>query len=53
MNRIKEVLNGRGKSFKMANGYACNPPLAALYKIAEILQASGKDLLADGIKPDQ
>ena len=61
MNRIKEVLDERGikqiwlaeklgKSFKIVNAYACNrqqPPLDTLYKIAEILQVSVKDLLVD------
>jgi transcriptional regulator with XRE-family HTH domain len=35
-------------SFKMVNGYACNrqqSPLDILYKIAEILQVSVRDLL--------
>jgi transcriptional regulator with XRE-family HTH domain len=64
MNRLKEVLNERGikqtwlaeklgKSFKMVNGYACNrqqPPLDTLYKIAEILQVSVKDLLVEDLK---
>lgn len=61
MNRIKEVLQEKGltqvwlaeklgKSFKMVNAYACNrkqPQVDALYKIAEILQVSVKDLLID------
>jgi transcriptional regulator with XRE-family HTH domain len=61
MNRLKEILYEKGikqtwlaeklgKSFKMVNGYACNrqqPPLETLYKIAEILQVSVKDLLVD------
>jgi transcriptional regulator with XRE-family HTH domain len=61
MNRLKEVLNESGikqtwlaeklgKSFKMVNGSVCNrqqPPLYTLYKIAEILQVSVKDLLVD------
>jgi transcriptional regulator with XRE-family HTH domain len=61
MNRIKEVLNERGikqtwlaeklgKSFKIINAYACNrqqPPIKTLYRIAEILQVSVKDLLID------
>ncbi|CDN32621.1 hypothetical protein BN938_2551 [Mucinivorans hirudinis] len=61
MNRIKEVLEERGisqtwlakqlgKSFCMVNGYACNrtqPPLDVLYKIAEILEISPKELLQE------
>jgi transcriptional regulator with XRE-family HTH domain len=61
MNCIKEILNERGikqtwpaeklgKSFKIVNAYACNrqqPPVETLYKIAEILQVSVKDLLVD------
>ena len=61
MNRIKEVLQEKGltqvwlaeklgKSFKMVNAYAGNrkqPQVDALYKIAEILQVSVKDLLID------
>ena len=61
MNCIKEVLNEKGikqtwlaekldKSFKIVNAYACNrqqPPLDTLYRIAEILQVSVKDLLVD------
>jgi transcriptional regulator with XRE-family HTH domain len=61
MNRIKEVLNEKGikqtwlaekleKSFKIVNAYSCNrqqPPLDTLYRIAEILQVSVKDLLTE------
>jgi transcriptional regulator with XRE-family HTH domain len=61
MNRIKEVLNEKGikqtwlaeklgKSFKIVNAYACNrqqPPIEILYRIAEILQVSVKDLLVE------
>ncbi|GHT30350.1 transcriptional regulator [Bacteroidia bacterium] len=64
MNRLKEILHEKGikqtwlaeklgKSFKMVNGYACNrqqPPLETLYKIAEILQVSVKDLLVEDKK---
>jgi transcriptional regulator with XRE-family HTH domain len=61
MNRLKEVLIEKGikqtwlaeklgKSLKIVNAYACNrtqPPLETLYRIAEILQVSVKDLLID------
>ena len=61
MNRIKEVLNEKGisqiwlaeklnKSYNMVNGYAQNrqqPRLEVLYKIADILEISAKDLLID------
>jgi len=61
MNRIKEVLDKRGikqtwlaeqlgKSFNTVNAYAQNrsqPPMDVLYKIAEILDISVKDLLID------
>ena len=61
MNRIKEVLDEKGikqtwlaeklgKSFHMVNGYVQNrhqPSLETLYKIAEILNVSVKDLLVD------
>jgi transcriptional regulator with XRE-family HTH domain len=61
MNRIKEVLQERGisqtwlagklgKSFKIVNSYASNrvqPPLETLYRIADILQVSVKDLIID------
>ena len=61
MNRIKEVLQERGikqtwlaeklgKSFKIVNSYAGNhvqPPLETLYRIADILQVSVKDLIVD------
>ena len=61
MNRIKEILNEKGikqtwlaeklgKSFKIVNAYACNrqqPRIDTLYKIAELLQVSVKDLLVE------
>jgi transcriptional regulator with XRE-family HTH domain len=61
MNRIKEVLEEKGikqvwlaeklnKSYNMVNGYAQNrrqPSLALLYKIAEILNVSVKDLIVE------
>jgi repressor LexA len=61
MNRIKEVLaekgikqtwlaNQLGKSYNMVNSYVQNrqqPRLEVLYKIAELLQVSVKDLLID------
>lgn len=61
MNRIKEVIEEKGvkqtwlaeklgKSFNMVNGYVQNrhqPSLETLYKIAEILNVSVKDLLID------
>jgi len=61
MNRIKEVLERKGikqiwlaeqlgKSYNMVNSYAQNrrqPSLEDLYKIAEILDISVKDLLYD------
>jgi len=61
MNRIKEVLKDKGisqtwlakqtgKSYNTINEYAWNvrqPSLEDLYKIAEILQVSVKDLLKD------
>ena len=61
MNRIKEVLKDKeisqtwlakqtGKSYNTINQYARNvrqPSLEDLYKIAEILQVSVKDLLKD------
>jgi transcriptional regulator with XRE-family HTH domain len=64
MNIIKEVLNEKGikqtwlaeklgKSFKIVNVYACNrqqPPIETLYRIAEILQVSVKDLLVEDFK---
>ena len=64
MNRIKEVLDNKGisqtwlskqlgKSFCMVNAYAGNktqPPLEVLYKIAEILEVSPKDLLVENQK---
>jgi transcriptional regulator with XRE-family HTH domain len=64
MNRIKEVLSEKGikqtwlaeklgKSFKIVNAYACNrqqPPIETLYRVAEILQVSVKDLLVEDFK---
>ena len=61
MNRIKEVLEEKGikqiwlaeqlgKSYNMVNSYAQNrrqPSLEDLYKIAEILNVSAKDLLIE------
>jgi len=61
MNRIKEVLKEKGisqtwladkaeKSYNTINEYARNkrqPSLEDLYKIAEILNASAKELLVD------
>jgi putative transcriptional regulator len=61
MNRIKEVLEERGikqiwlaekmdKSYNMVNSYAQNrrqPSIEDLYKIAEILKISVKELLID------
>ena len=61
MNRIKEVLEEKGikqtwlaeklgKSYNMVNGYAQNrqqPRLEVLYKIAEILQVSPKELIIE------
>lgn len=59
MNRIKEVLSEKGvkqtwladrlgKSYNMVNSYVQNrqqPRLEVLYRIAELLQVSPKDLL--------
>lgn len=64
MNRIKEVLESKGikqtwlaqklgKSFNMVNGYVQNrhqPSLETLYKIADLLQVSVKDLLVDNVE---
>ena len=64
MNRIKEVLAQKGvkqtwladqlgKSYNMVNSYVQNrqqPRLEVLYKIAELLQVSVKDLLVDDTK---
>lgn len=61
MNRIKEVLDEKGhtqrwleerlgKSYNMVNSYTTNrrqPSLETLYKIAEILGVSIKDLIVD------
>jgi len=64
MNRIKEILDERGikqtwlaeklgKSFSMVNSYAQNrhqPSLETLYKVAELLGVSVKDLLVDNMR---
>lgn len=64
MNRIKEVLESKGikqtwlaeklgKSFNMVNGYVQNrhqPSLETLYKIADLLKVSVKDLLIENKK---
>lgn len=61
MNCIKEILKEKGlkqswlakelgKSYNMVNSYAQNrrqPSLEVLYKIAEILKISAKDLLVE------
>ncbi|GAB7257770.1 helix-turn-helix domain-containing protein [Polaribacter sp. OB-PA-B3] len=61
MNRIKEVLNGKGikqiwlaeklgKSYNMVNGYVQNrqqPRLEVLFAIAEILSVEVKDLIKE------
>jgi transcriptional regulator with XRE-family HTH domain len=61
LNRIKEVLEEKGikqtwlaekleKSFSTVNAYTCNrqqPSLEILHRIAEILQVSVKELLAE------
>jgi len=61
MNRIKEILDKMGikqtwlaeqlgKSFNMVNAYAQNrrqPPMDVLYKIADVLDVSVKDLLVE------
>lgn len=61
MNRIKEVLEAKGikqtwlaeklgKSFNMVNAYVQNrrqPSLETLFKIADLLQVSAKDLLVE------
>ena len=61
MNRIKEVLTEKrvkqtwlaenlGKSYNMVNSYVQNrqqPRLPVLFKIAELLQVSPKDLLME------
>jgi transcriptional regulator with XRE-family HTH domain len=61
MNRIKEVLEEKGikqiwlaeklnKSYNMVNGYAKNrrqPSLELINQIAEILNVSVKDLIAE------
>ncbi len=64
MNKIKEILDKKGikqtwlaeqlgKSFNMVNAYVHNrrqPPMEVLYKIADILDVSIKDLLIDNKK---
>jgi len=64
MNRIREVLKEKGvkqtwlaaqldKSYNMVNSYVTNkrqPSIELLYKIAELLQVSVKDLLNENIK---
>ena len=64
MNRIKEIIDEKGikqtwlaaqlgKSFNMVNAYAQNrrqPPLEVLYRIADILDVSVKDLLEEKVK---
>lgn len=64
MNRIKEVLSEKGlkqtwladqlgKSYNMVNSYVQNrqqPRLEVLYKIAQLLQVSVKDLLVEDTK---
>ena len=61
MNRIKEVLDEKGikqtwlcekldKSYSQVNGYVQNrhqPRLEILFQIAEILEVSVKDLIAE------
>ena len=61
MNRIKDVLEEKGikqiwlseqlgKSYNMVNSYVQNrrqPSIECLYKIAEILNVSAKELLAE------
>lgn len=61
MNRIKEVLEDKGikqvwlaekldKSYNMVNGYVQNrrqPSVEVLYKIAELLDVSVKELLIE------
>ena len=50
MNRIKEVLEERGKSFCIVNAYVCNrrqPSLEVLFEIADILNIDVKDLIKD------
>ena len=61
MNRIKEVLEQKGikqiwlseqlgKSYNMVNSYVQNrrqPSIECLYKIAEILKVSAKELLVE------
>jgi putative transcriptional regulator len=61
MNRIKEILDEKGikqtwlasnleKSYNVVNGYVNNarqPSVEVLYRIAEILEVSVKDLLIE------
>lgn len=61
MNRIKEILDEKGikqtwlasnldKSYNVVNGYVNNarqPSVEVLYKIAELLDVSVKDLLIE------
>ena len=61
MNRIKDVLEERGikqtwlaekldKSYNMVNSYVTNrrqPSIEILYRIADLLQVSVKDLLVE------
>ncbi len=67
MNRIKEILYEKGikqtwlaeqlgKSFNMVNAYVQNrhqPPMEVLYKIAEILQVSVRELLVENKKANK
>ena len=67
MNRIKEILDEKGikqtwlaeqlgKSFNMVNAYEQNrhqPPMEVLYKIAEILQVSVRELLVENKKANK
>ena len=64
MNRIKEVLKEQGRSQKwlaeqigkstvMVTNYCTNksqPKIELLYRIAEVLQVTAKDLLVDEIE---
>jgi len=65
MNRIKQVLEERGikqtwlatklgKSYPVINGYVQNrtqPKLEVLFKIANLLGVSAKELLVDNVGP--
>ena len=67
MNRIREVLTQKGikqtwlserlgKSYNMVNSYVTNkrqPSVEVLYKIAEILEVSVKDLLIDNTEKEK